>query len=110
MAKELIICLRVIKDDTKKELEFNMTKDSKISVEQAKEILKDGVDKIPLPKKKVFRVWKYLEDFDSLGWHKDAIKSVKGGWPLKADGLTKTEAFDKYGLVIDNDWLVEEDG
>ena len=63
------------------------------------------VDNRPKTKtKKVFRLWKYLEDAD-VSSRAQAV-NVLHGWPQYCEGKTEKEL---TGYFISPDWLVEEE-
>lgn len=59
-------------------------------------------------KKKVFRIWKWVEVMHNFGLDNEIKSSLVSGWPMDADGLTKEE-LTETNLIVFNDWLVEED-
>ena len=64
------------------------------------------IDERPKPKtKKVFRLWKYLED--GLMSSEDKALNILNGWPRECDGLTQEEGI-ALGRGFHPNWLVEE--
>ena len=55
---------------------------------------------------KVFRLWKYLSNEETLSELK--IATIKIGWPQECEGLTQEE-MRNLGYLIDYSWFVEEE-
>ena len=58
---------------------------------------------------KVFRVWKFVEDTKNMD-HNICIDSLRSGWPLKLEGLSREEMNKmRTPYIIHDDWMVDED-